>query len=132
MISGWRGKPVVKVRLHPVPSKRGTHSFMFSFGCATHSLWILFCLPSIQGVQWPDISGTRPVSGDDSSFSCFHPTDNVIHSSDDGDFGKAHDCILKVFCFLQCLHSLHSISQSFISSNKNILILLTSLSYSPP
>lgn len=81
-------------------------------GCALLVLMFslqLFHLPSLQGLEWPDICRPLPISGDYSPFPCSHPT-HVIHSSDDGNFGKTHQGLLKVFCLLQCLQPLHSIS----------------------
>lgn len=65
-----------------------------------------FNLPSVYWIEWPDINRAVPVSGDHNPFSCSHPTHDVIHTSDDGDFGKTHDGILKVLRFLQRLHRL--------------------------
>lgn len=123
MIPGWRRKPVVKVRLHYVPSETGTRNLMFALGNTWYPQILYFCLPSIHGFKWPNISRSSPVSGDYSPFPCSHPTHNIIHFSDDGNFGKTHHCILKVFCLLQCLRRLHFISQSFTSGYSNILII---------
>lgn len=135
MIPGWRRKPVVKVRLYSKPSKRGTHDFMVGLSWAMivseHLIWcILFRhLLSIQRLQWPDISRSSSVSGDDDPFLRSYPAHNVIHPRDDWDFGKTHHCFLKVLSRLQCLHRLLTIIQSFISTFSQIHFfnLLTSL-----
>lgn len=66
--------------------------------------------PSVQGLQRPDVGRPGPVPGDHDAFARSHPTDDVIHSRDDGDFGEAHHSVLEVFCFLQRLHSLNAAS----------------------
>lgn len=103
LIPYWWRKPVVKVRLHSVPPETG-NNFVFVL-CKTHVdiLRSSFYLLSIYGVEWPDISRSRPVSGDYNPFPRSHATHNVIHSSDDGNFGQTHHCVLKVFCFCQGL-----------------------------
>lgn len=139
MISGWGRKPVVIISLHSVPPKRGTQQrHIFRFKCATHASDVpdfpqilLFRLPSRHGLQRPDISGSRPVSGDDGPLPGSDPSHNVIHSSDDGDFWKAHHCILKVLCCLQRLHSLDTIKVSFPHAVICSLLLLTSITRSP-
>lgn len=105
---------MVKVGLHSEPSSQRK-----TFGCFFHaqlnnpfnslSLFFFFFshLPSIYGLEWPDINWAIPVSGDHSPLPCSHTTHDVIHTSDDGNFGKTHECILKVFRFLQRLHRLH-------------------------
>lgn len=129
---------MVKVRLNSVPPKTGsfkTCNFMLGFSCAAHTRFssdALFCLPAIQGIQWPDISWARPVSGDDGPLAWLHPTDDIIHSGDDGDFGQTHHCILKVLCFLQCLHKSRSISSVSFPHTLNILIMLICVPYSLP
>lgn len=99
--------------------------------CTRFSSDHLFCPPSWHRLQRPDISGSCPVSGDDCPFPGSDPSHNVIHSSDYGDFWKAHHCILKVLCFLQRLHSLDAIKVSFPHMVIRSLSLLTYITHSP-
>lgn len=72
-------------------------------------------LPSVQGLQRPDVGRSGPVPGDDDPFGCSHPTHDVIHFCDDRDFGETHHCIQEVFGFFQRLHS-YTQHKSFNSS----------------
>lgn len=71
------------------------------------TLFFFLNLPSVYGLEWPDINGPVPVSGDHGPFPGSRTRHDVIHASDDGDFGKTHDGLLKVLRFLQRLHRLH-------------------------
>lgn len=109
MIFSRRRKPVVKVCLHSEPSESNPQNTHWNASWAIQSFSILllrsffFHLPSLCSFQRPDISRALSISGDHDPFPGSHPADYVIHPSDDGDFWKTHDCILKVLCFLQCL-----------------------------
>lgn len=123
---------MVIVRLHSVPSETG-NNFRFIL-CKTHAdiLRSFFYLLSIDGVEWPDISRSRSLSGDYNPFPRSHATHNVIHSSDDGNFGQTHHCILKVFCFCQGLQKKsRCINHSFTSSYLRCALMQTHFSHQP-
>lgn len=70
--------------------------YFFLYFFVQFFLFCFFNLRSIDGLEWPDINWPIPVSGDHHPFSCSHTTHDVIHTSDDGNFGKTNDSILKV------------------------------------
>lgn len=95
--------------------------------------FFFFNLLSIRRLEWPDISRPISVSGNYNPFPGSHATHDVIHSSDDGDFGETHHSIFKVLCFLQRLHRLHP-DMKALQLNKAVTALLrrSAATYSPP
>lgn len=94
---------MVKVGLHYEPSSQRKSLVAFFCKKLNNAGGGCFCfffnLPSIDGLEWPDINWPIPVSGDHHPFIRSHTTHDVIHASDDGNFGKTNDSILKVFRF---------------------------------
>lgn len=138
MVPCWWRKPVVEVCLHSVPSKVRKHNLMVGLGCAvaltcdTEFYSDPFCLPSIHWIQWPDVSRALSVSRDDDSFPRPHSANNVVHSTDDGDFGETHHCILKVLRFLQCLYRLRTAGFIALFPHTSKSVRLISCTYWPP